>query len=840
MQAVQGREDQATNSDWDEHAVLHQLAHHLPAQAPLKDFIHHNTLHAFQHRPFFQGLAEASAIFGYQTLLPLAEFRTRYAAGDISQRVLEHVIQTQFPGQVETWVDRMLHTAYPAPNPPRIGRLRAGWKQHYRLDLDARTHGTLFRLLNSYLDQGISIWRFPVMGRGLLSSIRQLEAHSRISLFRTQRVRHLLARKTSLVSLLDILVGDERLYTHYLYDQQFAHPGWSGMVATIEAQPQTLLDRRQIKLHDLIVLECLLEIDAMDAQFPKGWPPLAQRLSTRPTDLFAHVVPSELHTVLSLWQQALEWSYDDQVLAGLQQAPKPITRRLPSFQALFCIDDRECSLRRHIEVLDADAQTFGTPGFFGVDAFYQPEGGQFVEKICPAPVAPKHVIREVPLAGNLRKRRMDPHFNRSHHALHSGFLITQALGVWSALRLAFDIFRPSSRPAAASSFQHMHQAHGLTVAHDVLQVASNGLQVGYTVQEMAARVEGLLKSIGLVRDFAPLIYVMGHGSSSMNNPHYAAYDCGACSGRAGSVNARAISEMANRVDVRELLATRGIHIPDTTQFLGGLHDTTRDEVQFYDEAQLSSVNQALHNHKREMLNQALALNARERARRFMLVDSRKPLPKIHNAVKRRSISLFEPRPELNHATNALCIVGRRELTRHLFLDRRSFLNSYDASVDPDGAYLLNILKACAPVCGGINLEYYFSRVDNAKLGAGSKLPHNVMGLIGVANGNDGDLRPGLPSQMIEVHDPLRLLLIVEHDPDVVLDVIQRHPPTYEWFANGWVNLACVTPDERRVYVFQHGGFQPYTSLTGALAQVANLDELLTTQTANLPVLRVQA
>ena len=37
-----------------------------------------------------------------------------------------------------------------------------------------------------------------------------------------------------------------------------------------------------------------------------------------------------------------------------------------------------------------------------------------------------------------------------------------------------------------------------------------------------------------------------------------------------------------------------------------------------------------------------------------------------------------------------------------------------------------------------------------------------MGLIGVANGIDGDLRPGLPSQMIEVHDPVRLLVIAEH------------------------------------------------------------------------------
>lgn len=73
--------------------------------------------------------------------------------------------------------------------------------------------------------------------------------------------------------------------------------------------------------------------------------------------------------------------------------------------------------------------------------------------------------------------------------------------------------------------------------------------------------------------------------------------------------------------------------------------------------------------------QALDLNARERARRFVTTSKRHDLKNLHEAVKKRSVSLFEPRPELNHATNSLCIVGRRALTKELFLDRRAFLNS---------------------------------------------------------------------------------------------------------------------------------------------------------------------
>jgi len=183
----------------------------------------------------------------------------------------------------------------------------------------------------------------------------------------------------------------------------------------------------------------------------------------------------------------------------------------------------------------------------------------------------------------------------------------------------------------------------------------------------------------------------------------------------------------------------------------------------------------------------------------------------------------------------LCVVGRRSLTRNLFLDRRSFLNSFDYQVDPEGNYLLNILKAAAPVCGGINLEYYFSRVDNQKLGAGTKLPHNVMGLFGVANGIDGDLRPGLPSQMIEVHDPVRLLIIVEHTPEVVLKTIQASAPTYEWFIHEWVHLVAIHPETKELFRFQDGAFHPYKSHTRQIPVAEDFMSLIESTDENLPV-----
>jgi uncharacterized protein YbcC (UPF0753/DUF2309 family) len=654
------------------------------------------------------------------------------------------------------------------------------------------------------------------------------------SIFNSKRVRDLLLNNNcSLEHLLEILVGDKTLYAQYLYDQQFAHQGWSGMVSFIEDNPNALLDTKKITLHDFIVFELLLEINALDSQYVDNWKPIKDTLKEIPTPLFASVAVTELNEVIMLWQDAYEWTYYDQVLAGVQlgydnNAPKTAK----SFQALFCIDDRECSIRRYVELNDEKCGTFGTPGFFGVEFFYQPKNGKFHTKLCPAPVTPKYLIKEINTKGNQDK---DAHYSKNSHSLFQGWIISQTLGFSSAIKLAVNIFKPTMGPATTSSFKHMDKFSQLTIENKNINQREGDLQIGFTVDEMVIRVQNLLNSIGLIENFAPLVYLVGHGASSINNTHYAGYDCGACSGRPGSVNARVMSFMANHKKVRKILANKGLAIPDTTQFMGVLHDTTRDEMEFYDEDLLNETQKMFHEQNKKTFQKSLDENAKERSRRFILTNTKDSAKKVHEAVKLRSISLFEPRPELNHATNALCIVGQRELTKHLFLDRRSFLNSYDYKIDLDGTFLTNILKPIGPVCGGINLEYYFSRVDNQKLGAGTKLPHNVMGLIGVANGIDGDLRPGLPSQMIEVHDPIRMLVIVEHYPEIVLKAISQAPETYEWFNNEWMHLVSVNPVTRKLQVFKDGQFVPYKPLKSKLELAPNLNHLVESTEENFPV-----
>jgi uncharacterized protein YbcC (UPF0753/DUF2309 family) len=816
---------------FDEEKVLHKLSHYLPAQNPLKDFVHHNTLHAFQKYNFFEAMQKAHTIFDYKTYLPLPEFRRLFKENKINELIVRDVLAKYKRHASEEWFYNLTEKTFALENEPRIGSLRKQWKGFYQINLEKSVQVMLLRLVSNFLDQGIGIWDFPKSEASFLEAIRWLETNSYSSIFKTDRAKRLLHQEDlSIENLLKIVVANPLYYEGYLFDQQFTHPGWSGMVSVIEQNPTTLLDNRKISLKDFILLELLLEIDTLDAKFGEIWMPLGLKVTINPNYLFETVEKTELFEVLALWQKSYEWTYYDQVLGVLDFSnQQEKTKKETSFAALFCIDDRECSIRRNLEHSATNVKTFGTAGFFNVEFFYKPLNGKFYTKLCPAPVTPKYLIKEI---GEAKKQTKDLHYHKYTHSLLLGWLIAQTLGFYAAIQLFMSIFRPKISAATAASFSHTNLDASFSIEFDEKDGFENDLQIGFKLDEMTTRVEGLLRSIGLISDFPEIIYIVSHGATSVNNTHYAGYDCGACSGRPGNINAQVISFMANHQKVRELLGQRGISIPASTLFIAALHDTTRDEILFFDK----NVDLQAHQIHKKHFEKALQLNAKERSRRFDSIDTSRPLDQVHKKVKERSVSLFQPRPELNHATNCLCIVGNRTLTKDVFLDRRSFLNSYNYQTDLEGNYLLGILKAVAPVCGGINLEYYFSRVDNQKLGAGTKLPHNVIGLLGVANGIEGDLRTGLPFQMIEVHDPLRLMVVVEHFPEIVLKTIQKDTNTYEWYKNDWIVLVAIDPKSKKQYLFENEIFIERTPLHQDVSQVDSLETIFEKNSENIPSL----
>ena len=285
--------------------------------------------------------------------------------------------------------------------------------------------------------------------------------------------------------------------------------------------------------------------------------------------------------------------------------------------------------------------------------------------------------------------------------------------------------------------------------------------LGYSIDEMVAIGDRVLHDIGLTSRFARLVILTGHGSSSLNNPHESAYDCGACGGGRGGPNARALAAMLNDPRVRERLVERGLVIPEDTVVRRRLSQYLRRQRRRISTSTACPTRiAAISKRPARAIDEARRRNAHERCRRFESAELSLSTEAALRHVEARAEDLAQVRPECGHATNAICLVGRRSRTKGLFLDRRAFLTSYDPTQDDErGTILERILQAVIPVCAGINLEYFFCYVDHRATAAARSCRTTFTSLLGVMDGAASDLRTGLPWQMVEIHEPVRILFV---------------------------------------------------------------------------------
>ncbi len=333
---------------------------------------------------------------------------------------------------------------------------------------------------------------------------------------------------------------------------------------------------------------------------------------------------------------------------------------------------------------------------------------------------------------------------------------------------------------------------------------------GFTPKEQASMVETALRLMSLTANFARVVLICGHGSTTENNPYASALDCGACGGNHGGPNARVLASMANKAEVRAGLRSRGIDIPDDTRFLAGEHDTTTDRVTVFDVEELPETHRPDWLQLQWDLEAAGLQNARERCRRLPGAPRRGPLRATARHVRRRCADWAQVRPEWGLSNNAAFIIGRRALTHHLNLEGRTFLHNYDAALDGTGKVLETIMTAPLVVAEWINLQYYFSAVDPWVYGSGTKVLHNVVGGMGIMLGRHSDLQTGLPLQTVNdgprhYHEPQRLLAVIEAGQDRLSGIIARHQVLQQFFNHRWVHLVGLDPLTGTLALYQPGG-----------------------------------
>ena len=453
----------------------------------------------------------------------------------------------------------------------------------------------------------------------------------------------------------------------------------------------------------------------------------------------------------------------------------------PLAQVACCIDVRSEPLRRQLEGT-GPYETIGFAGFFGVAVAVRELGWPAAEARCPVLVRPAHELAVAPRAGEevaagRHVRRLgragaaDHALEEAHHGAASPFALAEAAGWLAGPRAALRTLLPRRRRPVAEEPGRFR-----------LDPADGA---GMDLDEQVATAAAVLSTMGLTDGFAPLVVLCGHASRSRNNPHASGLDCGACGGASGADSARVAAALLDDPDVRRGLVARGITIPDGTWFVPAVHDTVTDEVQLLDLVDVPASHRQLLPRLQGDLAAAGAAVAAGRA---------EGLPG-GGAVAARGGDPAQVRPEWGLAGCSTIVVGPRSLTAGVDLGGRAFLHSYEAGSDPEGAVLETILTAPVVVAHWITSQYLFSALDPEALGAGDKLLHNPVGAIGVVTGAAGDLRVGLPRQSTaigdrRVHEPLRLLVVVDAPRDRVEAIVARNEVLRTLLDGSWVHLVA--------------------------------------------------
>lgn len=506
--------------------------------------------------------------------------------------------------------------------------------------------------------------------------------------------------------------------------------------------------------------------------------------------------------VEAVWQRALEIAVHRPLVAQLQgraRTPAGEQKLAPAAQLIFCIDVRSERVRRHLEVSGA-VQTFGVAGFFGATVRYRDAGGSQSEQY-PALVKPSSMITATGPDPTSLRSRIHRVATSVSAAPVAPLLVAEAAGLLAGLATAAASISPRrwqrlgrhwTRPGGAWTPDQ------LDIDSPSVDHPAGSLPVGLSETQMVDIAAGALQTIGLVDTFAPVVVICGHEASAENNAFASAYDCGACGGNSGRINARILAQILNRPTVRARLLAQGIAIPDETLVIAAVHNTTTDDI----DLDPLSTGWTTHHQPLDALRRLI-----QRATSTTAAERSKALPRRFGTgradLRARSADWAEPTPEWGLAGNTAMVIGPRHLTEGLDLHGRVFLHSYDVAQD-DARYstLEQLLTAPAVVGQWINAQYYFSTVAPQVFGAGDKTTHNVVGDVGVLTGAHGDLRIGLPWQALfsadpawvpgsSAHEPVRLLVIVAAKPHAVRTVVLRQPGLQQLVANDWLRIVSL-------------------------------------------------
>ena len=769
---------------------------------PIHSFVTANPLSGFEDRPFGEAVERAATLLGGRGYPSARTFGAALERGQIDRGILEEELaEAGYEDDPEALLDRLAGAADAAD-------AESG-------DADAATDHVdqvLTKWLSAFLDEGSAHWSMPNREAGFYAAFREIAEYDG-DVPDEGVVADL--PEAPIEAIEPVLTSyPERQWVPILKEQLAALPGWTGFIKQRAENEGVWQSTYPISLEGYLAARLAL-LDAVDADVD-------------PDDDDADVNPADelARAFLRAWEATYREDLVGTVAARSRSMDDGDTSGRPDAQLVFCIDTRSEIIRRHIEAT-GNYETNGYAGFFGIPMEYQGYDDDVSVDACPPILDPRHHVTDVPTDTDTRTRHDRWSGIRAAAAEAIGMLEANAATAYGyvetagsgyGLSLAARTLVPGRVrdliDAAAASVPDEHEFCDPLVHHQYTY--SGDLPVGLTHEEKVEYAATAFELMGF-EEFSRLVVFTGHASETTNNPYDSSLDCGACAGNPGGPSARVLATVCNDETVKTELRDRGFGIPEDTVFVAGQHNTTTDEVElFADDVPESHADDL--GELRTALTAARENATAERAE-AMGADGSTGV----SETERRAADWAETRPEWGLAGNAGFVIGPRELTSGHDLDGRAFLHSYDWSTDPDGDALEAIVTGPMIVTQWINAQYYFSTVDNAVYGSGSKVTQNPVGNVGVYQGNGGDLMPGLPLQSLKTaddepyHQPLRLSTVVHAPVERVTDVLADHGELTELLDNDWLSLTVVDPtrDHRIVRYEESLEWMPASERTDA-------------------------
>ncbi|MEM9704452.1 MAG: DUF2309 domain-containing protein [Pseudomonadota bacterium] len=767
---------------------------------PLKTFVAVNPMLGFAGEDFSDAAQAIALAHGGRTLATRSFYKDAFASGRIDADAIAEALKTLGGSYARTHtVDTIIAALDETPKKrvkpaPTVADIASETSD---TDWNAVITDKVSAWAGSYFDEGQAAWRSP--WRDLPPYQAWREEAMRDASFKHIGLSDLRAAIAALpetaVEMLQAAATrhafDEKSLSAYFLRLLATVSGWAGharfkgWIAGLNgAQDETAIDMLAIRAaYDLAILDA-----TPSATLSPAWATATKRFSDE-----AGLTPTKDFTIDYILHTAYEISGRRPLLDALTAENKGQTQETrASSQLVFCIDVRSERLRRSIEAAEPSVETMGFAGFFGFAIEVAPLGSKEGGAQCPVLLAPSHTVAEHVCGASheenetaIKTLTAGKRFQRAWKAFKSSsvssFAFVEAMGFGFAGKLA--------RASIGATENHTAPRTAPSIEPATLGERA----IGFDAETRLALATGALKSMSLTDNFARLVVMVGHGSTTENNPYAAGLDCGACGGHTGEANARVAAAILNDPAVRDGLKDAGISIPEDTHFLAGLHDTTTDDVTLFE------TDRAPESHADDItaLQKTLATageTTRTERAPFLAIPSG---DNIHSNIDARARDWSQVRPEWGLAGCSAFIVGPRARSMGHDFGGRAFLHSYDWKADDSFATLELIMTAPMVVASWINLQYYASTVDNRVFGSGDKTLHNVVGALGVLEGNAGDLRVGLPLQSVHdgaqfMHEPMRLNAFIDAPIEAMNEVIAKHAGVKDLLDNGWVHLYALT------------------------------------------------